>query len=503
MKPVAFAAIAACVVWASCRAGSPAAADAPASIRIETARRHQTLDGFGATHVTLVHSGRDELSPVLRARALAAVYGQVRMTMGILDPVLLEGRDGSAPRGNDNDDPFRIDWSGFQTADIDAIVSGVLKRPEAQGFTAFQISARINTRWASPWLAALRSRDYQRYLDEAAEQVVAACTYWRDRYGIVTPIVQLFNEPLSGNAEVAHGGTQDLVDLVQRAGDRLRAAGFDSVRFVVPNEETEEKSLESARAILASPGARPYVAAIGYHPYPHGSVYANIGRLLDTSGSGHPDAARLRVRRQLWELARQYGVPVWMTEVSMGGVDARSYDDFRGRAIHIHDELTYANASAYFGMNSMWDRQSHAAHFGWRRPFFREEGNIVLLENASDTVVITGMGYAIGHYARWLHKGAVRIEAVSDDPLLLATAFRDESRRRLVIVLINNAGRARPVSVAVAGGRLEGTLAGEQSTPQAYWVPVDGLPAPEPGRFTLEVPGLSVTTLAVGFSASP
>jgi hypothetical protein len=35
----------------------------------------------------------------------------------------------------------------------------------------------------------------------------------------------------------------------------------------------------------------------------------------------------------------------------------------RGRAIQIHDELVYADAAAFFGMNAMWDTTSHAQHY--------------------------------------------------------------------------------------------------------------------------------------------
>jgi len=480
----------------------PPRATGPVSIRVDAAAENQVMDGFGATHLALVRDGRDLLSPTLRARALDALYRQVGLTTGNIDAMLLESPGTIDARRNDNDNPNVIDWAGFQGASVDDVNAYVLSRPEAKAFNDYYISQRITTRWASPWLAGLRNHDYQRYLDEAAEQVAAACIYWRDHHGGVTPLVQLFNEPLSGNYEVAGGETRDVVDLVQRSGERLTREGFDNVRFVVPNEETEEKSYQSAQAILENPRARRYVGAIGYHPYPLGSVYANVPKLLRTSGMGRPDPGRIQARRKLRDLARTYGLPLWMTEVSSGGVDARSYDDFRGRAIHIHDELEYANASAYYGMNSMWDMRSQQGHFGSTDRFFREEGNIVLLENDSETVHITGIGHAIGHYARWVGKGAIRVDANSSDPLLQVTAFRDDARGRVVLVFINNSSSARPVSVTVAGVRLEGPVTGEQSTPLAYWTHLQPDFPRDSATLSLELPGLSVTTLAEGFPLS-
>jgi hypothetical protein len=55
---------------------------------------------------------------------------------------------------------------------------------------------------------------------------------------------------------------------------------------------------------------------------------------------------KVAVRRSLRDLGRKYALPVWMTEVSHGDVPALSFDGLLGRAIHIHDELVYANAAA-------------------------------------------------------------------------------------------------------------------------------------------------------------
>jgi len=81
-----------------------------------------------------------------------------------------------------------------------------------------------------------------------------------------------------------------------------------------------------------------------------------------------------------------------MTEVSNGAVPPLSFDDLLGRAIHIHDELVYANAAAYFGMSNMVDRQSIRG-----RDPFSEAGNIAIVDPIGDKVYIAGMGFAIGH----------------------------------------------------------------------------------------------------------
>jgi len=290
-------------------------------------------------------------------------------------------------------------------------------------------------------------------------------------------------------------------DIIKCAGARLVATGFSGVKFVVPNEETVRHTISVARVILEDPEARKYVAAIGYHVYPYGSPYASVPRILRASGRGAPDPRSIRERRELRELCRRFHVPAWMTEVSHGEVDPRSFDHLRGRAIHIHDEMLYAGAAAFYGMNAMWDRKTHAAHFAGRGGedpdgYLTEQDTIVLIDNDARTVRITGMGYAIGHYARWIGRGALRLEAVSGDPLVQVTAFRDG--RRLVLVVINNASGEQGLDVTISGIEVSGTVTGEQSREHVRWQALKPFPVRSPGRIRTNIPGRSVTTLAAG-----
>ena len=60
---------------------------------------------------------------------------------------------------------------------------------------------------------------------------------------------------------------------------------------------------------------------------------------------------------------------------------------------------------------------THRDHFKGRGgdakdALFSEQDTIVLIDNERGEVYITGMGRAIGHYARWIPRGAVRLEVV-------------------------------------------------------------------------------------------
>jgi O-glycosyl hydrolase len=482
----------------------PAAVSAaPVSIAVDAGKPHQTIEGFGATTISLVFGATDNVPAALRAKAIDAAYNQVRLNMGNLEVGPFESPASALySPANDDSDPKTFNAAGFNWTQSDNMKSKIVDLAAPFGFDNYWIGPAISEGYEFAWAKALRTSNYDRYLDECAEHVAALAIHWRDAYRVTPRFLQLWNEPLSGNSELSGGSTQELVDIVKRAGARLRAEGFDKMTFVVPAEETEDVSLSHAKAILDDPAARPYVGAIAYHPYPYGSVYASVPNILATSGTGKPDPGRIAVRNSLRDLGARYGVPVMMIEVSHSDVPFGNFDGTRGRAIQIHDEMVHADAAAFFGMNAIWDSVTQAQHYAGRQDpgLFSETDTIVLVDVAAAKVYITEMGRAIGHYARFVPRGSVRIDGSSDDPLVQVTAFRDAKNARLVLVAINNASATRTLAVSVAGLSLEGTVTGEQSTAAAAWAPLPAVTARAAG-FGADVPALSVTTFAAKLAA--
>lgn len=485
--------------------GPPPQASDTAIVNLDNRVSYQAFAGFGGTTLTLVYPTGDYLGP-LRSAAVKAAFGDVGISRGALQIGVSEtpanATDRWGQRANDNPDPFVINPSGFNFADSDVLRNRVLIPAAAYGYSDLTLGPFISLQGQTSWLGGIRAVDYGRYLDEAAEHVLAVLQHWRDSYGLVPSLLYLFNEPTSGNRELNSFSTQEVVDLVKRIGSRLWANGFNQVRFLVPNEETIGRSLEVARAILADPAARPFVGAIGYHPYPYGSVYASPRNILETSGSGTPDRATVQQLQALQALGVQYGVPVWMTEVSEGpgntdyGFDA--IENVLARAIHIHDNFEYAGAAAYFGMVTIWDSRSHAEHFAGRLvPFLSEQSGMVLADLDAGRVLITGMGYAVGHYARWLNIGAIRIEATSDEPRIIAAAFRDAARGRIIVVVVNTLPGEQLLQIAIDGATPAAAITGEVSAEAARWRAIPAFSAAGPGLVSHVVPPRSVTTLAI------
>ena len=117
-----------------------------------------------------------------------------------------------------------------------------------------------------------------------------------------------------------------------------------------------------------------------------------------------------------------------------------------------------------------------------------------------NAVLITGMGYAIGHYARWLSRGAVRLEASSDDNLVLVTAFKDDKSRRAVLVIVNNAPDDRTLDITFSDLQVEGKVTGEQSYGHARWQAREPVAVESARRIRTVVRAMSVTTLSVALA---
>jgi hypothetical protein len=499
------------------------------SVQVDNGVSHQVINGWGTEFTKEYEPGPGQIATIL-----SLVYGQLGLNLGQAGQ-LLEAPVPDFTRTQDSDpDPFVINWNGFQGWQEQDQHDNWINAPSTiqdgngnsltakqLGFTNYFLGSSFpNIRWENPWLDAIRRTDPATYRQKVAREVLAYELYYQNNYGETPPLFQFGNEELTGNRAIYAGGTQDtypggptreMVDLVQTAGQRLADNGFGPVQFLVGSEETESASLDLATAILSDPVARPYVGVIGYHEYPYGSEYSSLARVLQDSGTGRPPHDGIQVRNRLRDLGRQYGVPVWLTEVShgnVGGVQGDTFNSLRGRAIQIHDDLVYADMAGFFFQGAYWDTVLQEQHFGNRltlAQLHQEDGDAfaVLGDPTANTWQLTTGAHALGHYSRWVLPGDVRVDAGSDDPLVQVTAFRDDADGGDAFVLINNSSQGREVTISLANGAFAGDLAGEQSTAAALWSPLGGITPTDPTDVTVVLPAQSVTSLWAPLGPAP
>ncbi len=499
-----FSALAVGVLLGAIVLAGPVVRAADVTVNVDTTQPRQTWFGFGCTHESQIFGPTDTLTASQRARFVDMLFNQVQIRTGqiisALESPQSTGVNFFGGLANDDSDPQNINWSGFNTFKSDEFKRTVVDLAPASATGDLYPDVQINTKNFSKWMNPLRTSNYNLFLDECAEQVLAQVINFKNTYGREPQYAHLFNEPTSGNGELTGGTDAIITDIVKRCGDRLRANNFNLVKFVVASQETEEKSLATVQAVLADPNAAKYVGAIGFHPYPYGSTYSYIPNILNTSGKGNPSASRIAVRNQLRDLGKANGIPVWMTEVSHGyygstnPANMDSFDGARGRAIHIHDEMLYAEVASYFGMESGWSDQASTLH-GGVTPLGENPDDIVYIDQSLDRVYITGMGRAIGHYARFIKKGAQILPSTSTNALVQVTAARDTAANTLALVVINNDAVAHTIAVNLTGMSLGGNVTGEQSTAAAFWQTVTPFATSGAG-YTVTVPALSITSLS-------
>src|SRR5260370_27516891 len=125
------------------------------AVVVDGAVRHQTLEGFGqAEPSVLAYPGPESLSDTQRAVGIDKAYKQVGINTGIIGS-LLESPSDYKHAQNDNDDPFTINWRGFNADALKSAKKYVVDLARPYGFTKYYLGAEApNIRWASPWLAA-------------------------------------------------------------------------------------------------------------------------------------------------------------------------------------------------------------------------------------------------------------------------------------------------------------------------------------------------------------
>lgn len=425
---------------------APVAAPAQASsvtIAVDAAQRFQRVDGFGFsvrvwTDPHLANKPSSWVPDRARQEVVKRLFDELGATRAHL--VL----DGGIEAANDNADPLDADPAGFnftgkRTDEFVAFVGDA--RP--QGLQVFYpVPLKLEK-----WMSALQP-------DEYVEWALAILLRWREM-GAEPPYFAIYNEP---RAKFSPNWWRTVV---RQLGARMRQAGLATL-LVIPEDVNACSALEVTRSVLGDAAARRYVGAVSYHEYEYTSARQGAA-----------------CRAQIRALARQHGLPVWMSEHSRGvGFEAALA---WGKEIHrllAEDEVNAVDHM--WGFFGSWQAKATLIELD-----FTGTGFIRHVPNATY--------YVTGQYARYVRPGDHRVGAASSDPAVLASAFAGPAR--IAVVLINDGDEARDAQIDLTGTAI-GTLAGERTSAGESWARVDAQPVEgRTGRFVLALPPRSVTSL--------
>jgi O-glycosyl hydrolase len=470
----------------------PEAAFTPSAvvtIQVDGAIRYQTFTGFGAALTPFewdgIYRAHDPTQPakVTASQTNREAIARLLFTdLGIAHARLFVS--GFEPV-NDNADPFTLNPAGFDWTRVNWLTD----------FLALARPAGLQSWWASFTMTFNQSEDWLRLpgdpchldsnkMDEEVEWLLAGALRFREA-GFELPYLAVQNEPDLGPG-CPNGppiSVEDYVTIVKRLGARMRAEGL-TTQIIVSDGWTPQNALRYMQATLDDLDARPYVGVLAYHSYSDG--YDEPVTLLKASAQGQPPHAAVGVREQIRNLAAQYNLPVWMTEICYCTPrNASDFDLVRGRLNHVHDELTIANVSAFDAMQLFFiDRpgvRDELVHV-----YFGPDGTLERYE-------ISIYGYLLGHYSRFVVPGSVRLNVESGDPRVRVTAF-ERPDGRLVIVALNNNPFAVQANISLANlGRTPAALSILTRREDALWQSQPDITL-EDGSATTVLPPLSVTT---------
>jgi hypothetical protein len=415
------------------------------SIVLDAKTTFQTMQGFGAsmrlfddprtTNTTdpVTKRGVAVPSEIDQNTILDLLYGDLALTRVRFLP-----GDGGIEPVNDNTDPLVADASKFDFAwnngdgQLD-LMPGLIRRGTRSYFTS--------TPALEKWMTEANPAEY-------AEWLLVMLRHWRDR-GYEPPYVSLKNEPGSAASGGVWSATY-LRDVTKLLGARIKAEGLNT-KIVLPDDVNPREALARLQVILADADARQYVGAIAYH----------LG-----SRGGEPE---------IKQLAAQYGIPVWVTDVNA--------PDGLTLATTLHELIADDNVSA---IDYTWG--FYGDHQG------AQLVKLSARNGAYASYTRTPQYYAMGQYSRAVPPGAVRISATSGDPEMKVTAYVDGAK--LIVVVIFTGGpfeRSATIDLGPGAPCVKRVQAFRTSDVES-WAPLGQFFTDIPRIGPVTIPARSITT---------
>ncbi|MCL2762495.1 MAG: glucosylceramidase [Treponema sp.] len=205
----------------------------------------------------------------------------------------------------------------------------------------------------------------------------------------------------------------------------LKAAGFDDIRIMIW-DHNKERVYERARDSFAVPGAKDSIWGIAFHWY--SGTHFNA---LNMTHNAFPDK------------------PLLLTESGIGAphneTDSFPHGGWTGMAFYANEMI--GNFNNYMAAEITWnlliDEDGGPHH---DRPFGC--GARIMVNPATDEVILEPTYYATAHFSRFIKRGAVRIGTSSFSDRLAVTAFKNPDGE-MVAVVLNRGAKTEKVRLRI------------------------------------------------------
>ena len=308
----------------------------------------------------------------------------------------------------------------------------------------------ITSIWSPPaWMktngtitngGALRSEDYPAFADYCVRYVrTVAEKTGVDVYGLSVQNEPAFEEPY---ASCVYTPAQ-LTEVVKAVGARFRAEGISTRLFVPEDVEMPDRIGSYINAVCGDPEARADIGFLAIHGYSFNGVTPGSSTVSDWQATA--------------SLAAACGKPLWLTETSGYSKDWKGALEL-AQAIYVAIQYGHVSAWVYWYSNE---------------------------------IVGTSQYDVSKNYYRFVRPGAVHVDSRSDNPDVLALAFRHDGESTVTVLLINKADAGKTVTLHVTGGPVPSRFRAFRSSAGEHCDEV----APVGAGDAIALPASSVTTL--------
>ncbi|RMF58472.1 MAG: hypothetical protein D6748_08615 [Calditrichaeota bacterium] len=284
---------------------------------------------------------------------------------------------------NDDIDPYHINPEGFQFSRLDfwmeSVVLPMKKRLEKKGEKLFINLCYVDF-GVSDFEHKTSALDY-------GEFVLATYLHLKEKYGIEPDAWEVILEP---DMPAANWSPLQIVDAIRIAANRLEEHGF-TPRFIAPSCTSVKNAISYFDKMVVFPDFRKYLFEFSYHLYRYPTKENRIA---------------------IGKRAKRYHIRTAQLEKI-----AATYHD-------LHDDLKLAQVSSWQQFTLCHPTEDNGAQYYW-----------IDLNSSSQPKVNTGLRtHYLRLYFHYIHRGAHRIGAVTNNPDFDPLAFKNPDGSLVVVI---------------------------------------------------------------------